>query len=83
MGKSKPRLVRLHELTPGQSGDFFVLLAEKVRGARRDGKPGYLRHVPRLWRYLERDLAHPDLSSLRAWFDRHLGPELRARPIEA
>ena len=54
-----------------------------ARLARRDGKPGYLRHVPRLWRYLERDLAHPDLSSLRAWFDRHLGPELRARPIEA
>lgn len=54
-----------------------------ARLARRDGKPGYLRHVPRLWRYLERDLAHPELSSLRAWFDRHLGPELRARPIEA
>lgn len=54
-----------------------------ARLARRDGKPGYLRHVPRLWRYLERDLAHPDLSSLRAWFDRHLGPELRARAIEA
>lgn len=54
-----------------------------ARLARRDGKPGYLRHVPRLWRYLERDLAHPELSPLRAWFDRHLGPELRARPIEA
>jgi tRNA threonylcarbamoyl adenosine modification protein YjeE len=54
-----------------------------ARLARRDGKPSYLRHVPRLWRYLERDLAHPELSSLRAWFDRHLGPELRARPIEA
>lgn len=54
-----------------------------ARLARRDGKPGYLRHVPRLWRYLDRDLAHPELSSLRAWFDRHLGPELRARPLEA
>lgn len=54
-----------------------------ARLARRDGKPGYLRHVPRLWRYLERDLAHPDLSALRAWFDRHIGPDLRARPIEA
>lgn len=54
-----------------------------ARLARRDGKPGYLRHVPRLWRYLERDLAHPDLSALRVWFDRHIGPELRARSIEA
>jgi 3'-5' exoribonuclease len=26
-------------MSPGQSGDFFVLLAERTRGARRDGKP--------------------------------------------
>ena len=39
MSKSKPQLVRLHEMIPGQAGDFFVLLAEKTRGARRDGKP--------------------------------------------
>src|SRR5438552_1776081 len=39
MPKPKPPLVRLSDLAPGQSGDFFVLLAEKVRGARRDGKP--------------------------------------------
>jgi len=39
MPKSKPTLVRLCELAPGQAGDFFVLLTEKVRGARRDGKP--------------------------------------------
>jgi 3'-5' exoribonuclease len=41
VSKPKPPLVHLCELTPGQSGDFFVLLAEKVRGARRDGKPFY------------------------------------------
>jgi 3'-5' exoribonuclease len=41
MSRGKPPLVRLSELTPGQSGDFFVLLAEKVKGARRDGKPYY------------------------------------------
>lgn len=39
MAKSKPPLVRLHEMTPGQAGDFFALLAERVKGARRDGKP--------------------------------------------
>jgi 3'-5' exoribonuclease len=38
MSKSKPPLVRLSELAPGQSGDFFALLAERTRGARRDGK---------------------------------------------
>ena len=41
MSKSKPPLVRLHEMTPGQAGDFFALLAERVKGARRDGKPFY------------------------------------------
>lgn len=41
MAKNKPPLVRLHELAPGQAGDFFVVLADKTRGARRDGKPFY------------------------------------------
>ena len=31
----------------------------------RDGKPQYLRHIPRIWRYLQRSLAHPALESLR------------------
>jgi tRNA threonylcarbamoyl adenosine modification protein YjeE len=35
---------------------------------RRDGKPQYLRHIPRLWRYLQRSLAHPALASLKAWY---------------
>lgn len=39
MSKSKPPLVRLCEMAPGQSGDFFALLVERTRGARRDGKP--------------------------------------------
>lgn len=39
MPRAKPHLVRLHEMTPGQAGDFFVLLAERVKGARKDGKP--------------------------------------------
>jgi 3'-5' exoribonuclease len=37
----KPPLVRLSEMTPGQAGDFFALLSERTRGARRDGKPFY------------------------------------------
>lgn len=37
----KPPPVRLSEMAPGQAGDFFALLAEKTRGARRDGKPFY------------------------------------------
>jgi 3'-5' exoribonuclease len=41
MAKSKPPLVRLAALAAGQVGDFFALLAERTRGARRDGKPFY------------------------------------------
>jgi 3'-5' exoribonuclease len=41
MAKSKPPLVRLGEMSPGQLGDFFALLSERTRGARRDGKPFY------------------------------------------
>jgi tRNA threonylcarbamoyl adenosine modification protein YjeE len=36
---------------------------------RRDGKPQYLRHQPRVWGYLQRSLAHPALAPLRAWYD--------------
>ncbi len=48
-----------------------------VRLAVRDAKPGYLQHVPRVSEYLERNLAHPALSDLKAWFDLHLPPETR------
>ena len=47
---------------------------------RRDGKPGYLTHIPRVWRWLEGDLAHPALADLRAWFERALPRQARVTP---
>jgi tRNA threonylcarbamoyl adenosine modification protein YjeE len=41
-----------------------------ARLAKRDGKRGYLAHIPRVARYLERDLAHPDLAELRRFYAR-------------
>ena len=44
---------------------------------RRDGKPQYLRHMPRVWGYLQRSLEHPALASLKAWYGANvpaLGP---------
>ena len=35
---------------------------------RRDGKPQYLRHMPRLWNYLQRSLAHRALAPLKDWY---------------
>ena len=49
---------------------------------RRDGKPGYLAHLPRIEGYLARNLAHPALAELRAWHAAHL-PGLIASGEEA
>jgi aminoglycoside/choline kinase family phosphotransferase len=48
-----------------------------VRLLKRDGKPDYLPHLPRVWRLFERALAHEALQPLRAWVDRLLPPPLR------
>ena len=47
----------------------------------RTGKPGYLQHLPRLWRYLDRHLARPELAPLARWFARHLPPERRLKLV--
>jgi hypothetical protein len=41
---------------------------------RRDGKPQYLRHIPRVWAYLQRSLAHPALAPLAAWYRVNVPP---------
>ena len=38
----------------------------------RDGKPGYLDHIPRVWRLLETALTHPALAGIAAWLDAQL-----------
>jgi aminoglycoside/choline kinase family phosphotransferase len=44
---------------------------------RRDGKPRYLGYLPRVWGHLTRDLSHPSLAPLRAWYDRTIPQEKR------
>lgn len=44
---------------------------------KRDGKPHYLDLIPRVWEAMERDLAHPALSPVAAWFDANIPQELR------
>jgi aminoglycoside/choline kinase family phosphotransferase len=39
---------------------------------KRDGKPQYLAHLPRLKRYLTRNLAHPVLRDLKLWYESNL-----------
>lgn len=69
--------------------DQFAILAAqrhaKVIGIftrldRRDGKPIYLVHVPRVWRLLEAALDAPVLAPVAAWFRRFVPPEARRIP---
>jgi tRNA threonylcarbamoyl adenosine modification protein YjeE len=50
------------------------LLGTFARLNRRDGKPQYLKHQPRIWTYLNRSLDHPALSGIRAWYAAHVPP---------
>ena len=46
----------------------------------RDGKPQYLEHIPRVWRLLQQDLAHPALAPVAGWFARHIPEAARRVP---
>lgn len=48
---------------------------------KRDGKPRYPGLCPRVWGYLERDLAHPALAPVAAWFHANLPAEKRGDPM--
>jgi tRNA threonylcarbamoyl adenosine modification protein YjeE len=50
------------------------LLGTFARLNRRDGKPQYLRHQPRIWTYLSRSLAHPVLARARQWYAANVPP---------
>lgn len=50
------------------------LLGVFSRLNRRDGKPHYLRHQPRIFTYLSRSLAHPAMAPVRPWYAAHLPP---------
>ena len=45
---------------------------------KRDGKPQYLRHLPRIEGYLARNLAHPLLRPVALWYQAHLPRALRS-----
>jgi aminoglycoside/choline kinase family phosphotransferase len=45
---------------------------------KRDGKRRYLAFQPRMWTYMERDLEHPALAPVKAWFDAYVPADKRA-----
>jgi aminoglycoside/choline kinase family phosphotransferase len=62
------------------AGAYAVLGAQRAtkilgifaRLNRRDRKPVYLRHLPRINAYLARNLAHPALARLTGWYGAQL-----------
>jgi N-acetylmuramate 1-kinase len=46
----------------------------------RDHKPQYLAHLPRVEKYLAKDLTHPLLSALKDWYETHLPRALHKGP---
>jgi N-acetylmuramate 1-kinase len=43
-----------------------------ARLAKRDNKPAYLKHMPRVSRYLARNLEHPALVELKDWYQQFM-----------
>jgi tRNA threonylcarbamoyl adenosine modification protein YjeE len=46
----------------------------------RDGKHGYLAHLPRIKRYLFRNLKHPELKPLLSWYETNLNSPADKQP---
>jgi N-acetylmuramate 1-kinase len=50
------------------------LLGIFTRLNKLDNKPQYLAHLPRVWSYLVRALAHPSLAKLKTWYGANVPP---------
>lgn len=62
-----PDFIRLYVALGAQRASKILGIFARLN--RRDGKPQYLRHLPRVWRYLRRCLMHPTLAEVKAWYD--------------
>jgi tRNA threonylcarbamoyl adenosine modification protein YjeE len=62
--------IRLYATLAAQRASKILGIFARLE--RRDGKPQYLRHIPRIWGYLQRSLAHPALARLRDWYSQNV-----------
>jgi aminoglycoside/choline kinase family phosphotransferase len=75
-GIGDPAVFRAHYEVLGAQRNTKIL-GIFTRLWKRDGKPFYPTMHPRIWTYLERNLRHPALAPVRAWFDAHVPPDRR------
>lgn len=71
-GFNRERFVHLYALMAAQRAS--KILGIFARLDKRDGKPQYLRHLPRVWTYLQRAMAHPALAPLARWYGTNVPP---------
>jgi aminoglycoside/choline kinase family phosphotransferase len=67
-----PTFVRAYATLAAQRASKILGIFARLE--RRDHKPQYLRHLPRVWAYLQRSLAHPALAPLAAWYRANVPP---------
>lgn len=73
------------QVGPDFAADYACLGAQRnakivgifTRLWKRDNKPGYLALIPRVWAAMERDLSHPALAPVAAWFDLNVPVSVR------
>ena len=79
----KARLASDDSFDPAGFAELYALMSAQrntrllgtfARLNRRDGKPQYLRHQPRIWTYLSRSLARPALARAREWYSANVPP---------
>jgi tRNA threonylcarbamoyl adenosine modification protein YjeE len=77
---------------PARFAEEYVIMgaqrATKILGIfarldKRDGKPQYLQHMPRVWSYLMRALEHPSLSAIKSWYAANVPPPPGMKEIAA
>jgi tRNA threonylcarbamoyl adenosine modification protein YjeE len=71
-GFDAPAFVQAYATLAAQRASKILGIFARLE--KRDGKPQYLRHLPRVWGYLQRALAHPALAPLQSWYRLHVPP---------
>jgi N-acetylmuramate 1-kinase len=79
----KARLASDDDFDPAAFAELYAIMSAQrntrllgtfARLNRRDGKPQYLKHQPRIWTYLNRSLDYPALSGIRVWYAANVPP---------
>ena len=65
-----PAFVQAYSILGAQRATKILGIFARLN--ERDGKPVYLKHIPRIETYLRRCLSSPELGALRGWYEQYL-----------